>query len=399
MEEFSEDSIEVKKMKLAFSPSKEEKMGLEEITFSSTVGRKLPEPRRFNHTLVSTTKAELSPRSRSQSPNREGVPNINKLLQTLAVDRIEQEKRKKEEEDIQFSIQEDQQKIIRSLEEKGQQYEKDIQEINDFWQKKVGEVETDFQRLLAEKEKEIIHLQQQFQLINQQNSQKVKNILDQQLQQLDAQEKIYREKLKEEKEKQDKITQELHQALELEKKNHQITHKVEMEMKGELLEKKFIKKLQKFERKVEEVVKTYHDKELVSTGSIQELRRELVQVKALMEVKEKQFYEELTLKDKKILAMEHSMGEISDLIYTAKTWKTLASDLANIIIHTCATVEDLPNELWTSTAPGLFTSVYDEFHGIKERPRSEATYLKKKQDFVIIQRLLLSKCLKFGKVI
>lgn len=370
----------------------------------------LKSPRQGDAHHLRFTAGDLATRLGSSSPPLNPVPfqqkndpltplKTNFIITQLQKDQEQNEKQKLYEENLQKEIRSGQEQIIESLRMKEEERKKEFLKQKELHQQELQSLAFAKDEEIKQRNLEIQHLHQQLTNQHHQHSNKLKQVLDQQYEHLQEQEKKLQERFQQEKEILNQTILDLQEKLDLQLTNQLVVNKVELEAKEEILQKKYTKKLLKYEKKLEVAIKSYSEKELLYKGAADEIRNELLQTKTLYEVKEKQFYEELTLKDKRILKLEQDYNNIENYIYTAKVWKSLASELANLIIHTCATVEDLPDELWTSTTPGIFSSIYDEFHGIKNRPKTEANYVKKKQDFVIVQRLLLSKCLKYGKVV
>jgi hypothetical protein len=417
-EDFSLDSIDNNHLHEGYNEvSKDKKMGIKETQLSSSPppARKLLPPRKFDFTSLPSVMRSLSdglqsPKlnkviregiespSRSQRFDRSSNSGIQRFLDTLSSENVEQEKLKEEELKVQSIIVLKQQQLIDSFTKKEEEHREGIRKLKESHLFQLKEIETAQSKIINQKLNEMTRLNQTIEFLQKQNTEKVKNLNDQHYQQLQQQETTFNEKLKETQLRCDTIIKEITEKLETERKNFHIIQKVDLETKEEIMNKKLTKKLLKFEKKVEKVVKTYSEKELFLNGSLQEARHELVQTKALNESKEKLLLEELTIKDKRILLLENSYQEVQDLIDSVKYWKSLSTELASLVIHTCSSVEELPEVLWTGTTPGLFTSVYDELQGIKNRPKSEESYLRKKNEFVIVQRLLLSKCLKYSKV-
>jgi hypothetical protein len=395
----------------------EKRMGMEEIQFSSSPppARKLLPPRLFDFSSLPAVMQSLSdglqsPKLnkiigendvslvRSRRCDRSSDYGIQRFLDTLSSENMEQDKLKEEELKVQSMIVLKQQQLIDSFTRKEEEQKELIRKLKESHTFQLNEIEIAHSKVVNQKITEVARLNQTIQFLQKQNTEKVKSLNDHHYQQLQQQETTCSVKLNETQIRCDSIIKQMSEKLETERKNFQIIQKVDIEAKEEIMNKKLTKKLLKYEKKVEKVVKTYSEKELFLNGSLQEARHELVQTKALHESKEKQLLEELTLKDKRILLLDNSYQEVQDLLSSVNYWKSLSTELASLVIHTCSSVEELPEVLWTGTSPGLFTSVYDELQGIKDRPSSEKSYLRKKNEFVIVQRLLLSKCLKYSKV-
>lgn len=189
-----------------------------------------------------------------------------------------------------------------------------------------------------------------------------------------------------------------------------ITDRARLEAKEKDVASKYEKKIKKYGTKVEEIIENFRVKELKITGALEEARREIVHLQANFEAKEQSFREELILKDRRLIQIQQRLDSVDDLAKVAETWRETAKDLASTVIRMCATVEDLPHELWSSTTPGLFTTVWDDLQHLKashnssttgKLPRNEdiaETYAKKRKEYVMASRMLLSKCLRFSKV-
>ena len=115
-----------------------------------------------------------------------------------------------------------------------------------------------------------------------------------------------------------------------------------------------------------------------------------------------------SLKDKKLIQVQQRLDSVDEIEQIAKVWRETAKDLASVVIRTCATVEELPKELWTSTTPGLFTSVYDDLQNIRNlskgvnnsdpQEEQQQSYARKRKECVMANRNLLARCLKYSKV-
>jgi myosin heavy subunit len=400
-EDLSADSLD------KYCTSYEEKFGLEELSSSPLPKRKLPAPRQWQDKsfpgVISVMKNTINGNTTDDGAHDHSLKisarlNTQEIVERLQKEHEEHETQKQHESTLKNSIAEHQQKIIDSFLQKEEIHKYELLKLKELHEQQTNEIKSNFHLQLKQKNHEIQQLQTQMSAMRENFSQKVKTINQQHYETLGSQEKKLEELYQKEKLKYEETIRNLKQSLSLQQENHKMTEKVEIEMKEEIAERKFTKKLLKYEKQVKNILNSYTQKELIMKGSIDEVRNELLRNKSISEIKEKQFHEELTLKDKRILLLEREINEVDNYIYTAKTWKNLASELAHLLIQSCATVEELPDELWTSTSPGIFSSIYDEFHGVKERPKSEQNYRRRKQDYVIVQRLLLSKCLKFGKV-
>jgi DNA repair exonuclease SbcCD ATPase subunit len=189
-----------------------------------------------------------------------------------------------------------------------------------------------------------------------------------------------------------------------------ITDRARLEAKEKEILVKYEKKMKKYAEKIEQVMEQYRLKELKITGALEEARREIIHLQANFDAKEESYREELMLKDRRLIQIQQRLDTVDDLAKVADTWRETAKDLASIVIRTCATVEDLPPELWSSTTPGLFTTVWDDLQHLKashassttgKLPRNDdiaETYAKKRKEYVMASRILMSKCLRFSKV-
>jgi DNA repair exonuclease SbcCD ATPase subunit len=402
MDELSADSLEINHLE-----SMEHKIGIEEFS-SSPPRRRLPAPRRYDTEMteavsvmknsVNSSRGNVAESLENKRASASGAFNTKRLLEKLQQDRETHEKQKIYEQELNHSILENQQSIIDNLLQKEEAYKQEILRLKDHHQLEVKEAVNQYNEALRQKQLEINQLRNKIGIIQDQCSSKIKALQQQQYELLESQEKELQEKFDQEKKQYEEIVRNLESNMSTLRENQKISQKVEVELKEEKLQKRLSKRLLKYEKQVKEIIKSYAEKELRMNGAQEELRNELIHAQSLYDTKQKHLQSELTLKDKRILLLEQQINDVDNYIYTAKVWRSLASDLANLVIHTCTTVEELPNELWTSTTPGIFTSIYDEFHGIKDRPQTQSNYLRKKEEFIIVQRLLLSKCLKFSKV-
>jgi hypothetical protein len=180
--------------------------------------------------------------------------------------------------------------------------------------------------------------------------------------------------------------------------------KAKINTKEASLQKKFDKKLTKYTQKIEQVIDYYKTKELTILGALEEARREIVHLQAVHIAQEQSSRNEIVLKNKRLVEIQHRLDEIDEIHRREKYWKDSAKDLASLVIHACATVEELPRELWNSTTPGLFTSVWDEMrgrqagYGMASLDQSNHSYAEKKKHCVVASRSALAKCLKYSKV-
>lgn len=202
----------------------------------------------------------------------------------------------------------------------------------------------------------------------------------------------------------------LQDQINIDKERSALTEKAKIEAKEASLQMTYEKKVKKFTKQLESVMEHYRAKELMIQGALEEARREIINLQANHAALEQVNREELLLKDKRLVEIRQYLDEADSINRRADEWKTLARELSTIVVQACATVEELPDELWTSTTPGLFTSVWDELRGqngsttrtgygkvsVDEHVRS---YSEKKRDCVVANRAELAKCLKYSKII
>jgi hypothetical protein len=414
-------------------------MSVEEMSFSQIGTKSLPPPRKLSTTwepedvrsVINTTnsnkrlkfvtithnknsrdtniaespKRAPNPLSMSLPLNNDDFglpidPETRIMMNKLNMDHEQHKRQKQHEIEIQEEINQSQQKMIENLLQKEQSYLLQIQELKDSHDRVLHEKDIYYDMKLTEKQKEIQDLLNRMQTISLQSQQKSKEMQQEYLTQLSRQEEVHKIQLHDERNQYQIHLNTIQEQLSSQEANHKIILDAHEKAFDEKYSKKYNKKLAKYEKEIEKIIQHYKEKEYRFDGSIEELRKENLQIKTYFELKEKEYSDELRIKDKKILFLEKENNEIDDLIHTAKNWKALASDLSNLLIHTCSTAEDLPKELWSKTTPGLFASIYDEFHGITERSLkdNEYTYEQKKREYVIVKKLLLSKCLKLSKV-
>lgn len=203
----------------------------------------------------------------------------------------------------------------------------------------------------------------------------------------------------------------LQDQINMEKERHALTERAKLEAKEKALQDQHEKKVKKFTKQIESVMEHYRAKELMIQGALEEARREIINMQANHAAIEQVNREELLLKDKRLVEIQQYLDEADEINRRAEEWKSLGTELATIVIHACSTVEELPAELWTSTTPGLFTSVWDELRGqqtgsnmrtgygrvsVDDHVRS---YSEKKKDCVVANRTELAKCLKYSKIV
>lgn len=203
----------------------------------------------------------------------------------------------------------------------------------------------------------------------------------------------------------------LEDQINMEKERHALTERAKLEAKEKALQLQHEKKVKKFTKQIESVMEHYKAKELMIQGALEEARREIINLQANHTAAQQVAREELLLKDKRLVEIQQYLDETDEFNRRADEWKSLATELATIVIHACSTVEELPAELWTSTTPGLFTSVWDELRGQQTGSNvrtgygrvtvddSVRSYSEKKKDCVVAKRAELAKCLKYSKVV
>lgn len=284
-------------------------------------------------------------------------------------------------------------KLKQELVDQARMHDAMLQSKETHWRAVLEEKDTQMKLVIAQHQRELADLKKRLQDKD-----------EFYLGQMNNMEKLQQEKLHELDHQWKERVRVLQDQINSDRERYALTEKAKLETKEAALKMNYEKKLHKMTKKIETAVEHYKAKELMIQGALEEARREIVYLQTTHSAQEQCHREELILKDKRLVEIQQYIDEVNEYERLAKMWKAQSKDLANLVIHACATVEELPNELWTSSTPGLFSSVWDELRhhktgfgrvNVDEGVRS---YSEQKKDCVVANRAALAKCLRFSKV-
>lgn len=280
------------------------------------------------------------------------------------------------------------------------------EEYLEQYQQTIAQQEAYYQQELALKDARIKDLTLEKSNILKEQKQKLKEKDDWYIAQLQSAEATYQSRLAKQEEAMKEKLQLIQDQVNTENERRSLLEKARIEAKEMSLHEAYEKKMKKFAKQIEKIMEHYRDKELVIHGNLEEARREISYLTASHEATMQAHREELGLKDKRLVDMQRELAELDEIERQLDNWRNAARDLSALVIHTCATVEELPAELWQGSAPGLFSSVWDEIRTSKMHGYGKTTidgsadsYAKKKKECVMANRALLSQCLRYSKVI
>lgn len=266
-----------------------------------------------------------------------------------------------------------------------------LKEKEDWWQV-----------ALKSKDAEIANMQKKMKDIADDGNKRVTDTERRLIDELDRQEVMWKERIAELEAQHESHIESVRAKHKFEMDSKILTSKAHLEANEDRIKKTYEKKLKKYEKQIREVIQTYNEKELVINGSLDEARRELLQVQNSVAAKERVLREEMVLKDKRMVAMQAQLHAVDEITRIADVWRSQARDLASVIIQACVSVRDLPN---VPEAPkDLLSSVFQGF--VKEEELNKERkhfhqelniYNRLKADHVMIQKDLISRALQTSK--
>lgn len=128
----------------------------------------------------------------------------------------------------------------------------------------------------------------------------------------------------------------------LNNESNKLINQTKIDAKKSYYQKLYEHKLKKYEQNIMKVINSYNEKELLLSGTIEEIRREKLEIITEKNIIEKQLREELLLKDKKIIKIEDSYNVINDLNNIISNYKEICKKLSILIIQLSSTISNLP---------------------------------------------------------
>ena len=273
-----------------------------------------------------------------------------------------------------------------------QAHEKKLSEVDELWKER-----------MQAKQEEVEALEIRMKQIVEDSNKKVANTEQRMINEFTKLENSWKERLIEAEEHNAAQMEALKAKHKLERDAKQLTMQAHLEAADERVKRRYEKKLRTYEQQVKEVIEAYKQKELVITGSLEEARRELLHVQNTLTAREQVLNEEMTLKDKRMVAMQAQLHAVDEITRIAEVWRGQARELASVIIQACLTVRDLPE---VPEAPkDLLSSVFQGFVKEEELQKHRRHYFsdvrvynRLKADHVMVQKDFLAKALKNSKV-
>lgn len=227
---------------------------------------------------------------------------------------------------------------------------------------------------------------------------KEKTIVDQ----LEQQENIWKQRIEVIEQNHEELLRGLQSKFNLEKESHELALKARMEAKEDQLRTQYDKKMRKYEAQLQEVMRNYHDKELIIHGSLDEARKEIVLMRSSAIAKEDSLRDELASKDRIILTMQAKLHTVDDITKIADSWRSAANNLARMVVHACVSIQDVPP---VPVAPkDLVPNIFQGFAKEEELNKHKETYNAELRAFhrlrkenVLVQKELISKTLRNSK--
>ena len=234
------------------------------------------------------------------------------------------------------------------------------------------------------------------------------------IEQLEKQEEIWKLRIEDIKEDHEEIIQSIHNKYKLEKDSYIIAEKARIIAKEDQIKKVFNNKLTTYEKQLHDVMRNYHDKELIIHGSLEEARKEIILIKQNSIKYEEKLKKELLYKDKIILNLQSKLGLIDNITKIADSWRNASKDLAKMIVTACMSIQDMPI-LPTLTSSSTSTSSMNKntnilYNYIQKEETEESirekqvynaevkAYYRLRKDRVTIQKDLISRTLRNSKV-
>lgn len=351
-------------------------------------------PRKFDITLLKPSKQDLMiDSSASQSI----------LHQKLALDQTNAATQRDEESRIRFELECSKQSLL-------EQYQlihtKLCTELNDckrFCEQKIQDREAFWSEQVAEKQIQLTKLEAKLNDIVEMSRKRIAEKEKINIEQLEQQEVEWKIRLEEAERRHQEILNSLHSKHVLEKESRELAEKARVEAREDQIRAIYEKKMKKIEAQVQEVMRNYHDKELIIHGSLDEARKEIVLMRAASAAREDSLREELAIKDRLILSLQKELHKVDDITTIADSWRAAARDLARMVVQACVSIQDMPA---VPIAPKESSNnLFQGFGKPEELSKEKYAYLMEvkavnrlRKEHVLIQKELIARTLRNSKV-
>lgn len=181
-----------------------------------------------------------------------------------------------------------------------------------------------------------------------------------------------------------------------------------LELKENQIREHYEKRLKKYEKQIMEAEQAYQSKALTVQGSLDEARRENDSLKAFYDAKEEALREEVSLKDKRLIALRGKLDQINQISKALDEWRRIAAEVAAISIRTCAKAEEFPNNPFqkyfqpghfaTSSSSINLDNINDALSQHEAEVKFIQDYRKMKKKSVAVERKLMVNLLRYAKV-
>jgi hypothetical protein len=286
--------------------------------------------------------------------------------------------------------------LIRRCQEDLLKVQKDLSEKTEYYERIISEREVQFQKIAS-----TMQSQMKSALASQQEMWQTKE--QTMVSQLQQQELDWNARIDELRNSHASFIQKLEEKHLFDKQSFDLVESSRTEARFKATTEQYEKKLKKYEKQVQDVISTYHTKELKILGALEEARRECARIQSVSDAREQTLRDELSMKDRRLIAVQSRLDSFEHACKKIEIWRTLAAELARSAIHSVASAKDLP------TVPEHPEDlILGMFHGFsKETYRDSAQqklikdidqYNKTKKRFVAMEKKALSKVLKRSEV-
>jgi hypothetical protein len=362
------------------------------------------QPRPFDISWA-TTAAQDTPKigNRQSNLGSTSAITINSLSSKLQLDQSTNAKLREEESRMRFEVEQSRALLIEQLQMKETQLTTELADCKASFERQMKEKEQQWAEKDAERVAEIQKLEQRANDIIEMSRKRLADKEKAAVEQLERQEEVWKQRLEDALQDHNDAIQALHDKHALEKNSRDLAEKARLATKEDQARTAFETKLKKYEAQMHEVMRNYHDKELIIHGSLDEARKEIVLMRNACAAKEDSLREELVLKNKSILTLQGKLHLIDDITKVADSWRGAARDLAKIVVNACVSIQDMPPLPVPpkDTTPNLLMGYGKEDESALRQKQAYAmevkAYSRARREHVMVQKDLIGRALRNSK--